>query len=184
MQIAEKKKKYTVEDYMLLEEGAPFQLINYDLIMSPSPTAIHQLVTIRLAQLILNFLDSINNTGFLVVAPMDVTFDDGNVYQPDVVYVSAERKEQIVKERIEGAPDLVIEILSPSTGYYDLRHKKDIYERYGVKEYIIIDPMKESAELYILTNGAYQLKQEVTKPDALNSVLLPGLALGLDKIFK
>ena len=140
MLAVEKKKKYTDADYMLLEEGAPFQLINYDLVMSPSPNPDHQYISIRLGQIILNFLDSINNDSYVACAPADVKFDDGNVLQPDVLYISSERKDDIVKERIIGAPDMVIEILSPSNAYYDLRQKKDIYQKNGVKEYIIIDP--------------------------------------------
>ena len=177
------KKKYTVEDYMMLEEGAPFQLINYDLIMSPSPTPVHQAISIRLSQIILNFLDSTNNDGMAYAAPTDVKFDDGNVLQPDVLYISAQRKSEIVKDRIEGAPDLVIEILSPSNAYYDLRQKKDIYQKYGVKEYIIVDPIAFNCELYILENGAFQLIQKAQKTDQLNSVLLPGLSFDLNKIF-
>src|ERR1700710_2591920 len=103
------KKKYTVDDYLLLEEGAPFQLINYDLVMSPSPIPFHQLISARIIYLMSAFLENRNDDGFLVCAPMDVRFDDGNVFQPDVLYISAERKVEIVKDRIEGAPDLVIE---------------------------------------------------------------------------
>lgn len=184
MLTAEKKKKYTIADYLLLEEGAPFQLIDYNLIMSPSPTSNHQQLSARLLQAMLNFLDGINDNGFLVSAPMDVIFDEGNVYPPDLVYVSANRKEAIVKDRIEGAPDLLIEIISPSTGYYDIRQKKDIYEKYGVKEYIIIDPIQESAELYTLYNGQYKLAQKAFKTELLKSLLIQGLTFDLNKLFK
>lgn len=177
------KKKYTVEDYMMLEEGAPFQLINYDLIMSPSPTASHQSICLRISAIFLMFLDSTNNKGIVLPAPMDVKFDDGNVLQPDVLYISADRKDELVKERIEGAPDLVIEILSPSNAYYDLRQKKDVYQKYGVKEYIIVDPIIFSCELYTLTNGTYQLHQKAEKTQQLHSVILPGLNFDLAKIF-
>lgn len=177
------KKKYTVEDYLLLEEGAPFQLINYDLIMSPSPNPIHQAICIRLSQLILNYLDSTNNKGVAFAAPMDVKFDDGNVLQPDVLYISEQRKAELVKDRIEGAPDLVIEILSPSNAYYDLRQKKDIYQKYGVKEYIIVDPIALNCELYILKDGVYQLHQKAEKTETIKSLLLPGLGLDLARIF-
>jgi Uma2 family endonuclease len=177
------KKKYTVEDYMMLEEGAPFQLINYDLIMSPSPTPAHQVISIRLSQIILNFLDSTNNNGMVLAAPMDVKFDDGNVFQPDVLYIAAERKAELVKDRIEGAPDLIIEILSPSNAYYDLRQKKDVYQKFGVKEYIIIDPIALNFEMYILKDGIYQLLQKAEQTEKLNSVLLPGLSFDLAKIF-
>jgi Uma2 family endonuclease len=131
MLVAEKKKKYTVEDYMLLEEGAPFQLINYDLIRSPSPIPVHQIISVRLVNALATFLDNKNDDGILMHAPMDVKFDDGNVLQPDILYISAERKSDLIKFRVEGAPDMVIEILSPSNAYYDLRQKKDIYEKYG-----------------------------------------------------
>ena len=182
--LAAEKKKYTVDDYMMLEEGAPFQLINYDLIMSPSPTPVHQSISIRLGQLILNFLDNTKSKGVLFAAPMDVKFDDGNVLQPDILFIAESRKADLVKDRIEGAPDLVIEILSPSTAYYDLRQKKDVYQQYGVKEYIIVDPIALNFELYALVDGVFQLYQKAEKTEQLNSLILPGLSFDLAKIFK
>lgn len=184
MLITEKKKKYTVEDYLLLEEGAPFQLIENELIMSPSPNPEHQLISIRLSQIMMNYLESINDNGFLVAAPMDVYLDEDNAFQPDIIYIKAERKAELVKDRIHGAPDMVIEILSPSTAYYDLRQKKDIYEKHGVKEYIIIDPIKESAELYALENSVYQLKQKAVKPQQLPSQIIDGFSFDLGKLFR
>jgi Uma2 family endonuclease len=184
MLTADKKKKYTVDDYLLLEEGAPFQLINYDLIMSPSPIPFHQVISARIMQALLNFLDSRNNNGFLVSAPMDVKFNEGNILQPDILYIAEDRVEDLIKDRIEGAPDLIVEILSPSNAYYDLRQKKDIYEKYGVKEYIIVDPIAQNADLYSLMNGAYYLHQQAQKNEILTSVILPGFAIELAKIFK
>ncbi|MFC0513469.1 Uma2 family endonuclease [Mucilaginibacter angelicae] len=178
------KKKYTVDDYLMLEEGAPFQLINYDLIMSPSPIPAHQQLSAKIIQLLSNFLDSINDNGFLVSAPMDVKFDDGNVLQPDILYIKESRVVDLVKDRIEGAPDLIIEILSPSTAYYDLRQKKDVYEKYGVAEYIIIDPVQENADMYKLTDGVYSLYQKVLKTETLTSLIIPGFKLELLKLFK
>ena len=168
---------------MLQEEGAPFQLINYELIMSPSPVSIHQLISGKLIQLILNFIDNTNNGGAAFTAPMDVKFNEGNIFQPDILYIAANRKNEILKERIEGAPDLIIEILSPSNAYYDLREKKNIYEKYGVREYIIIDPHQQDAELYILKEGLFYLHQQAKKQGKLNSLVLPGLSFDLIKIF-
>jgi len=184
MLTAEKKKKYTDADYMLLEEGAPFQLINYDLIMSPSPNPDHQTISFRLGQILANFLDSKNDNGYAASAPSDVKFDDGNVLQPDLLYISGERRSDIVKERIIGAPDLVIEILSPSNAYYDLRQKKDIYEKYGVREYIIIDPVQMNADLYALKDGTYYLHQRAQKTESLISLVLPGLNFDLNRLFR
>jgi Uma2 family endonuclease len=178
------KKKYTVDDYLMLEEGAPFQLINYDLVMSPSPIPIHQVISVKITQAIANFLDQKDDNGFLVSAPMDVMFDDGNVLQPDILYISENRVAELVKNRVEGAPDLIIEILSPSNAYYDLRQKKDIYEKFGVIEYIIIDPVQENADLYLLQDGVYHLHQKAQKNEILNSVILQGLGIELARLFK
>jgi Uma2 family endonuclease len=177
------KKKYTDADYMMLEEGAPFQLINYDLIMSPSPTPLHQSIAIRLGHIILTFLDNKDHNDYLG-SDVDVKLDDGNVFRPDIVYISEARKKEILTDRIIGAPDMVIEILSPSNAYYDLRHKKNFYEKFGVKEHIIIDPLAENAELYSLKNGAYYIHQKAEKTDSLNSVLLPGLSFDLSRLFR
>ena len=168
---------------MLLEEGAPFQLINYDLIMSPSPAPLHQRISFELTVQIGIFFKATNNKGFAVSAPMDVYFDDGNVFQPDIIYIAEERKAEIVKDRIEGAPDLVVEILSPSNGYYDLRQKKDLYEKYGVKEYIIIDPIQQNAEIYVLKEAWYVLDQKVNYPDTFHSTVLQGFSVDLKQLF-
>jgi Uma2 family endonuclease len=182
MLAVEKKKKYTDADYMLLEEGAPFQLINYDLIMSPSPLAIHQQILFALSETIVLYNIS-NRKGQWMYSPMDVKFDNGNVLQPDILYVTENRKSEIIKERVEGAPDLVIEILSPSNAYYDLRQKKDLYEKYGVKEYIIVDPVQMNADLYALKDDKYYLHQKAEKTEVLYSLILPGLGFDLSKIF-
>jgi Uma2 family endonuclease len=177
------KKKYTVEDYMMLEEGAPFQLINYDLVMSLAPIPLHQQIVFALSEVIVLYNIQIGRKGQWMYAPADVKFDEGNILQPDILYIAEERKSELIKERIEGAPDLVMEILSPSTAYYDLRQKKNIYEKYGVKEYIIIDPIEQSAELYALKDGIYYLHQKAQNNEQLKSVVLPGLNFDLNKIF-
>jgi len=182
MHVAE-KKKYTEKDYQLLEEGAPFQLINGDLIMSPSPLLLHQLIIGNLHFLIKGFLQQSKIGGLLVLSPMDVRLDEDNIFQPDLLYVSEERKAELVHERIMGAPDLIVEILSPSTAYYDLRQKKDFYERYGVKEYLIVDPVRHDAEVYILINEKFELKQKEQQNGTIHLTTLPGLQINLQKLF-
>jgi len=180
----ENKKRYTADDYSLLKESAPFQLINFDLVISPSPNPLHQIISGRLFNIISVFLEQTANGGVVMYAPMDVKFDEGNVLQPDILYISSERKAEIMKDKIEGAPDLIIEILSPSNAYYDLRQKKDIYEKYGVKEYIIIDPIDQSADLFLLKDGSYALHQRARLEQRLNSVLLPGFDIEVKNLFK
>ena len=118
MLTVEDKKKYTVDDYMMLEEGAPFQLINYELIMSPSPIPLHQQILFALSEIIVLYNIEIGRKGRWIYAPMDVKLDEGNVLQPDILYISEGRKTEIITgQRVEGAPDFIIEILSPSTAY-------------------------------------------------------------------
>src|SRR5476651_660924 len=100
MLIAE-KKKYTIDDYLLLEEGAPFQLINYDLIMSPSPLVKHQKILFELSEIIVLYHIEHGRQGQWLYSSMDVKFDEGNILQPDILYIKEERKSEIIKERIE-----------------------------------------------------------------------------------
>lgn len=178
------KKKYTKDDYLALDEGAPFQLINADLVMSPSPIADHQKILLELAIQIKGYMAQFNDHGQLLIAPLDVHFDEENIFQPDLFYIKSERKAELIKDFIYGAPDLIIEILSPATAYYDLRQKKDIYERYSVKEYIIVDPIQQNAEVYSLENGHFLLSQKAGKLEALQSRLLKGLKIDLALLFK
>jgi len=182
MHIAE-KKKYTEKDYQLLEEGAPFQLINGDLIMSPAPTSYHQILLGRIFKVIDNFLEQNNLGGLCLFAPIDVVLDEENIFQPDLIYISAERKKELFQDRIMGAPDLIVEILSPSTAYYDLKQKKDFYERYGVKEYLIIDPVRHDAEVYSLIDEKFELQQKEKESGTIHLTTLPGLQIDLQKLF-
>ncbi len=183
MQTTETKNKYTVKDYMLLEEGAPFQLINYDLIMSPAPTHLHQSIIIRLVQYIANYLDKTNNGGFFLIAPTDVFLDEGNVFQPDLIFISEENRKNIIGGKIDFAPDLCIEILSPSTAYYDIKHKKRMYESYGVKEYVIIDPLEVNAEVYRLAEQYFTLEETVYAEGNLILRTITGFSVPFEKLF-
>ena len=178
------KKKFTKEDYESLDEGAAYQLINAGLVMSPSPTSYHQILCARLYKIIDSYLERYNVGGICLFAPLDVHLDDENIFQPDLMYISDLRKAEMVKEHITGAPELIIEILSPSTAYYDLRQKKDVYERYGVKEYIIIDPIQLNAEVHSLENGQFRLSQKAGNLEVLQSRLLKGLEFELVLLFK
>jgi Uma2 family endonuclease len=181
---AKRKKKHTVEDYMLPEQGSPCQLINNDWVKIPPPSILHQVISVRIIQTFSNFLDTINDNGFLAPGPIDVILDDKNILHPDIFYVSENRKSAIVKEKIDGSPDLVVEIISMESAYYDMRQKKDIYEKHGVKEYIIIDTISLRAELYSLRDSVYYLEQKVNETAELKSLLLPGLILDMSRIFR
>ncbi|MGH2642510.1 MAG: Uma2 family endonuclease [Chitinophagaceae bacterium] len=143
------------EVYQCLPEGTPVQLIENKLIMAPSPFTIHQKLVGQLFSSLNNYVAT-EKKGQVFLAPLDVYLDSGNIYQPDIFFISNEHIHNLKENGFHGAPDLVIEILLPSTAQYDLKDKKKVYERNGVKEYWIIDPHYKSAQGFYLKDVKYQ----------------------------
>lgn len=133
------KAKATVADYRKLPEGAKYQLIDGEIIEMPSPTLKHQQIAMSLARQMGNIAFEKQN-GTALFAPMDVFINEENTFQPDLLFVRHQHAGRLQPDGVHGPPDLVIEILSPSTGYYDMKKKFQVYERYGVQEYFIVDP--------------------------------------------
>jgi len=177
-----KKKKYTYEDYAKLPEGAPYQLIGGELIMTPAPTPYHQIVSRKIMSLLIQYVEK-NNLGEILYSPIDVYFSEEDVFQPDIIFISKERLNIIGETKIKGAPDLIIEILSPSTAYYDLGRKYEVYEKNGVKEYWIVHPERKSIEIYQNQEGQFKLIKMAKEKDTVNSSLFKGFELNLEKIF-
>ena len=123
--------------------------------------------------------------GQLLCAPMDVVLSDGDVVEPDLLYVSAARAEIITEKNIQGAPDLIVEILSASSRKTDEIIKRKLYERYGVSEYWIVDPDLETVKVYRFVEGRYARVAELSREtDAvLTSAQFSGLSIPLDEIF-
>ncbi len=176
----ELKTKATVKDYKKLPEGSPYQLIEGELVMSPAPKPIHQIVSGNLFEALRKFL---KDKGILLYAPVDVYLDEENAFQPDLLFISEERKDILKEDGVYGAPDLVVEILSPSTAYYDLRKKKEVYGRTGVKEYWIVDPEMKSVEVYVNKEGKFRLFQELKEKGSIRSQIIEGLSIPLENIF-
>jgi Uma2 family endonuclease len=130
------KVKLTVADYMNTPDGVRYQLIDGELILAPSPTDKHQALCVRLTVALFQFVQQ-RHLGEIRVAPLDVILAEHEVFQPDILFVSNDRREIMTPANIQGAPDLVVEILSPSTRRNDRGHKLDVYSRYGVREYWI-----------------------------------------------
>lgn len=133
------KETYTAEDYQKLPEGAPYELINGGLVEEPGPSYGHQAILRDVFAQIVTHLQE-TKKGEVICAPLDVYFDDKNVFQPDIVYIANENTGLIKDNGIHGAPDMIIEFLSPASAYYDQKVKKRIYEKHGVNEYWIINP--------------------------------------------
>jgi len=121
--------------------------------------------------------------GEIFDSPIDVYFSEEDTFQPNIIFISKKRLNIIGKTKIEGAPDLVIEILSPFTAYYDLGRKYEVYEKRGVKEYWVVHPERKSIEIYQNEGGQFRLIQTAKEAGTINSLLLKGLKIGLEKIF-
>jgi Uma2 family endonuclease len=179
----EKKKTYTYKDYEQLPEGAPYQLIGGELIMTPSPVPYHQKISGKIFFELKRFVDE-NNVGEVYVAPLDVYFSDTDIYQPDIIFISKDRLNIIGEKKIEDPPDIVIEILSPQTAYYDLRIKKDTYEHAGVKEYWIVDPIQKTIEIFVNKEGRFEPAITAKAADEVNSEILKGFGISVKEVFE
>jgi len=173
----------TVEDYKLLPETGPqYQLVEGSLHMAPAPTRFHQHVSRNIEFMILKWIEA-GGGGEIYNAPFDVYLDETNVFQPDLVYVSKENLGILTDAGAEGAPDLVIEILSPSTRKLDLGPKKKVFARHGVKEMWIVDPEPKTIDRFLLAVDSETPAQRFTVNDSFTSEILPGLTIEGPKVF-
>lgn len=175
-------RPFTVEDYDLLPEGSRYQLIDGELLMSPSPSALHQRILGALFFALQQYLHSHPN-GLVLLSPFDVQLSNLDVFQPDLCWFSSGRRSRVTPQRALGAPDLVVEILSPRTAHYDLQLKRPLYARDGVRELWLIDPDQHSLALYCLADDPGQPAAILLPPAVLTTALLPGFSLPLAQLF-
>jgi len=133
--------------------------------------------------LISNFLGR-HRQGEVFIGPLDVFLDDVNVYQPDVFFVSEQRRSIVTDHGIEGAPDLIVETLSPTTARYDKGSKRKIYARHGVREFWLVDPETRAIQVYLLGKDAETPVATHGDKAAFESVVLPGRRVKTAAIFK
>jgi Uma2 family endonuclease len=175
--------KMTYDEYCLLpEDRNQYELIDGELIVTPSPTRRHQEIVGRLYSRLLVYVES-QSLGEVYVAPLDTIFNKYTVLQPDILFVSRERLGEVAKERIEGAPDLVVEVLSPSTVDRDRRRKLAVYSQFGVREYWIVDPESRTMELYQRIGEGLQLTRQFSSGETFESQLLSGFRIGVPSLF-
>ena len=173
--------KWTYADYLTWDDDQRWEIIDGEAYaMTPAPLIRHQRISRNIASQFLPFFRGTSCETF--IAPTDVVFDDTNVVEPDLMVVCDRTK--IAERCIEGAPDLVIEILSPSTNLRDRRKKKALYERFGVKEYLIVDPISETVERYLLVGGRYGGSEIFNWDELLTLHLFPDLTLNLWEVFE
>ena len=175
--------KMTYDEYCLLpEDRNQYELFDGELVITPWPNVGHQRIVGRLCTQLLAYVEA-HSLGLLLIAPLDTIFDPYTVLQPDILFVSRERIPGVVKERIEGAPDLVVEVLSPRTVEKDRRRKRAVYSQFGVREYWIVDPEAQTIELYTREGGKLRPTRMFSSGEAVESLLFPALGLPVASVF-
>ncbi|MDD9988640.1 MAG: Uma2 family endonuclease [Spirochaetaceae bacterium] len=158
--VVDRKTKLTYEDYLQLpEDGRRHEIIDGDHYVSAAPFVPHQRVVKRL---MVQFYRRIEETGLgeVLPAPVATVLSETDVVEPDLVVVLGPNASVVTRERIDGAPDLVVEILSPSTAHRDRGLKLDLYQKSGVAEYWIVDAERRVVHQYVLEDGVFRASGE------------------------
>jgi len=181
MPLPKEKERFTYRDYLTWPDEERWELIDgiaYD--MSPAPNIKHQNIALNFSRILANALQG--NPCVPFIAPTDVYLSEHDVVQPDIFVVCDKTK--ITEKNIQGAPDLVIEILSPHTSKKDRWDKKRLYEKYGVREYILIEPEARYVERYLLgTDGRFDTGEILDAQEILRLKSLPGVEIPLWEVF-
>jgi Uma2 family endonuclease len=176
-----KEQNMTYDDYAALpDDGNRYELAEGILeLMSPGATARHQIVSSEIQS---RLTQTCKLEYLILQAPLDVILSDREVRQPDLIMIHRSRLEIITRRGIEGAPDLVVEILSPYSIRRDKVSKRKSYAKYGIPEYWVIDPPNESLEQYILKGDVYDLAEVYTGNEHVQSERLPCIAFTMQDI--
>ena len=182
MAITKPAGTWTYEDlFSLPDDGRRYEIIEGELYEMPAPNLVHATVVMNLIALLLPIVSSLN--GRLFTAPLDVFFQGADPVQPDIVVILPGWSGSLPLRGPEGAPDLLIEVLSPANRGHDLLTKRALYARAGVREYWIVDPVSRAVEILALDRDALHTVQRASGDDAVISSLLGDAAFPLAAIF-
>jgi Uma2 family endonuclease len=174
---------FTYDDYLTLpNDGKRYEIIEGELYMTASPFYAHQRASHELDYLLTDFVKK-HDLGEVLTAPFDVVLSMTDVVEPDILFVSKQRLHIITKKNIIAAPDLIIEIISESTAKVDRVQKKALYEKYGVKEYWIVDGEQQSIERFNWKEGSFTQGVVTRAGEIFESQLLKGFSFTVSKIF-
>ncbi|MFL6237302.1 MAG: Uma2 family endonuclease [Thermoanaerobaculia bacterium] len=185
MALPDLTRKLTYEDYVLIpEDGQRHEILDGEHYVTPAPLPRHQIIVGRLHLRLGNYVEE-RDPGLLLLAPTDVLLSAHDVVQPDLLFISKSRLEILTRKNIQGAPDLVIEVLSESTRHRDERLKLARYERLGVGEYWMFGLDPKTARVFRRDGGRLRLAAGLSAEDGdvLTSPLFPGLTIPLAAIF-
>lgn len=177
--------KLTYQDYLELpDDGNRYEIIDGELFVNPAPVPQHQRIVANLMfAFLLHF--RANRNGEVLTSPLDIVLGSDTVVQPDLNVFIGDRRQIIGKKNVQGAPDLVVEILSPSTRRLDEVKKRRAYETSGVTEYWIVDPEAESVRIYRRTAATFNLATELSTEEGgeITTPLLTGFTLDVAAVF-
>lgn len=180
-------KKMTYEEFRHMEipdgDTSIYELINGNIMRRSSPQSRHQIVQSNLIRSFGNFVFE-KQLGRIMGAPMDVVFSDKDSAQPDVFFVKKEREKIIEWDGLVwGSPDLIVEIISKGTGKHDRVDKYNLYEKFGVSEYWLVDPANQTVQVYFLEDKKYVLQQFQETEGAVKSKVLEGFEMEMEAVF-
>lgn len=174
---------YSIHAYEALPVGAPYQFFQNKLIYMPAPKPIHQTVSQNINRQLDGYVHE-HKLGKVLYAPVDVQFDENNVLQPDLLYISLSRKGIYRNDKpIQGAPDFIIEILS-SNAFHDRLHKMDMYAEHDVMEYWVVDIEEQCIEAYQNVDKVMELRQKANAGERLASKVIEGFEIDVDSAFE
>lgn len=164
------------------EDGRRYELYDGEVFVVPAPVPRHQLVAQAIAERFVAYTET--HGGVALISPIDIVFSDYDVVQPDIVLFQASRRELVqLDAAVRARPDIAVEVLSPSTASTDRGRKMQLFARYGVPEYWIVDPVAVSIEVYTLDEGVYSLHLVAEAAQVVRSFLLPELQFVASAVF-
>ncbi len=178
-----RQQRLTYDDYCRMPSGQRYELVEGGLRVVPSPSMFHQKVSARLWRALQQWVED-RRLGEVYYAPSDVVLSEHDVVQPDILLIAQGRLEIVKKENVQGAPDLVVEILSPSTEEWDRTTKRQLYASYGVRELWLADPGRHEIEVAVLQGQELVTDGVYPSDSALKSPLLPDFSLQVGWVFR
>jgi len=177
-----KEKVWTYKDYLELNDDKRYEVINGRLYEMPAPHFEHQRISRDLEFIIWKFVKE-HSMGQVIYSPFDVILREDIVVQPDIIFISTDNLKSIKEGRLFGVPDLVVEIVSPTSYYRDRYEKFKIYEEAGIKEYWLVYPGEKAIEVWILKEGKYELYSIASSEGKVKSKVLEGFEVDLKEVF-
>ena len=177
------QRRWTYDDLREMPETMErYEIIDGVLYMSPSAHVLRHQVTVGNLHFVLSGWVREHDLGKVYLSPADVVISPGRVVQPDLFFIAKDRL-HIVDAYVDGAPDLAVEVISPSSVDYDRKTKIDLYQEIGVREYWLVDPEDQSVEVFVLREGRYEQLGRFRPGEQVRSVLLEGFSVEVEPIF-